>query len=29
MQWQWTPESHANPPNAYAMSKILTGDAGY
>ena len=21
MQWQWTPESHANPPNAYAMSK--------
>lgn len=21
MKWQWTPESHANPPNAYAMSK--------
>ncbi len=21
MQWQWTPETHANPPNAYAMSK--------
>jgi dTDP-L-rhamnose 4-epimerase len=21
LQWQWTPESHANPPNAYAMSK--------
>lgn len=21
MQWQWTPESHANPPNAYAISK--------
>jgi len=22
MQWQWTPESHANPPNAYAISKF-------
>jgi dTDP-L-rhamnose 4-epimerase len=21
MSWQWTPETHANPPNAYAMSK--------
>jgi dTDP-L-rhamnose 4-epimerase len=21
MQWQWTPETHANPANAYAMSK--------
>ncbi|QQS34658.1 MAG: GDP-mannose 4,6-dehydratase [Ignavibacteriales bacterium] len=21
MEWQWTPESHANPPNAYAISK--------
>jgi len=21
MQWQWTPETHANPPNAYALSK--------
>ncbi len=21
MQWQWTPETHVNPPNAYAMSK--------
>ena len=21
MQWQWTPETHANPPNAYAISK--------
>lgn len=21
MIWQWTPETHANPPNAYAMSK--------
>lgn len=21
MRWSWTPESHANPPNAYAMSK--------
>ena len=22
MQWQWTPETHSNPPNAYAMSKF-------
>lgn len=21
MEWQWTPETHANPPNAYAISK--------
>lgn len=21
MEWQWTPETHINPPNAYAMSK--------
>lgn len=21
MDWQWTPETHANPPNAYAISK--------
>ncbi|HAD82252.1 MAG: epimerase [Candidatus Edwardsbacteria bacterium RIFOXYD12_FULL_50_11] len=21
MEWQWTPESHASPPNAYAISK--------
>lgn len=21
LQWQWTPETHANPPNAYAISK--------
>lgn len=21
MKWQWTPETHANPPNAYAISK--------
>jgi dTDP-L-rhamnose 4-epimerase len=21
LQWQWTPETHANPPNAYALSK--------
>ncbi|MBC8145018.1 MAG: GDP-mannose 4,6-dehydratase, partial [bacterium] len=22
MQWQWTPETHSNPPNAYALSKF-------
>ena len=21
LEWQWTPETHANPPNAYALSK--------
>ena len=28
LSWEWTDENHIAPPNAYALSKALSGAAG-